>query len=388
VNRLVPLLAAAALAACASSPLRQVPDDAAIGRPAADAYRRAAAALDDGRAADALREIGPAAAIDPWHVPSHALRQDALAALGRGAEARAWYESAAAASPGDPARALLAARTAPRDGGLRERSYRAALAMEPHSVWARIALAYEIAHAARDESDRATALADTGYAVESLEASANAQARSVEAEQLAEEVAAEQPKLAAAYGAVADVLMAARRNVRGERATAAVKAAEKAALLDPGSAASWARVARARRLASDDAGAVAAYKQAIDLAPRDAALRAEQGRVLLDLRLDADAEAALAEAARLVPEDVGVAVNRGVALFRRGEWSAARAQFEHASRLAPLDPRPLEGLALTLAEEGRRKDAAAAMERYLAAGGPDRDGAKRFIDEMGAGGSK
>jgi Tfp pilus assembly protein PilF len=385
VKRAAALSAALLLAACASAPLRQVPDDVSIGRPAADAYRRAATALDEGRAADALREIGPAAAVEPWHVPSHALRQDALAALGREAETRVWYEAQAAAAPADPARALLAARSTPREGGMREAAYRGALAMEPGSVWARIALAYEIAHAARDETERAMTLADEGFPTESLEAQLRAHAHMLEAEHLSKEVVTEQPGLAAAHGAVADVLMASRRTVRGPRAADALEAAEKAARLDPAAAASWARVARARRLAPDDAGAAAAYERAIGIAPRDGALRAEFGRVLLDLRRNADAAEMLAEAARLVPDDVGVAVNRGVALFRVRELAAARAQFERATRLAPLDPRAFEGLALTLSEEGHRKAAAAAMERYLAAGGPDRDAAKRFIDEMGGG---
>lgn len=385
MNRLVPLVLGLLLAACGSLPPRQVPDGAAIGRPAADAYRRAAAALDDGRPADALREIRPAAEIEPWHVPSHALRQDALTALGRGAESRAWYESQAAAVPDDAARALLAARAAPREGGVREGAYRAALAMAPNSVWGRIALAYEIAHDARDESEQATSLADEGFPAESLEASARAQEHVVEAERIADEVAIEQPGLAAAQGAAADVRLASRRNVHGERAAQALAAAERASTLDPAAASSWVRLARARRLAPDDEGAAAAYERAIEIAPRDAALRAELGRVLLDLRRNSDAADVLAEAQRLAPEDLGVAMNRGVALFRVRDLASARKEFERASQIDPLDPRPLEGLALTLSEEGRRKDAAAAMERYLAAGGPDREGAKQFIEEMGSG---
>jgi len=385
VNRLAPLVAVVALAACRSVPVRQVPDSAAIGESASAAYRRAAAALDEGRPVDALREIEPAAAVEPWHVPSHTLRQDALAALGRESDAHAWYAAAAASAPGDATRALLAARVTPREGGSRETAYRAALDSAPGSVWGRIALAYEIAHVAHDESEQATALADAGFPRESLEASDRAQRHLLEASDLAEKVAVEQPGLAAAHGAVADVLMTSRRNIRGDRAARALVAAAEAARLDPGSAASWTRLARARRLAPDDPGAALAYERAIEIAPRDAALRAEMGRVLLDLRRNSDAEEALAAAQRLAPEDVGVAVNRGVALFRMRELPAARAQFERASKLAPLDPRPHEALALTLSEEGRAKEAAAAMERYLAAGGPDRDGAKRFIDEMRGG---
>ena len=382
MNRLAPLVAVLALAACGSVPVRQVPDGVAIGESASAAYRRAAAALDEGRAAEALREIEPAAAVEPWHVPSHALRQDALAALGRGSDALAWYAAAAAAAPGDAARALLAARVTPREGGARETAYRAALAAAPGSAWCRIALAYEIAHVAHDESEQATTLADTGFPRESLEASDRARAHLVEASALAEAVAKEQPGLAAAHGAVADVLMTTRRNIGGDFAKRALDSAAEAARLDPGSAASWSRLARARRLAPDDPGAAEAYGRAIEIAPRDAALRAEMGRVLLDLRRNSDAAEALAEAQRLAPEDVGVAVNRGVALFRMRDLPAARAEFERASKLAPLDPRPYEALALTLSEEGRKKDAAAAMERYLATGGPKRDEAKRFIDDM------
>jgi Flp pilus assembly protein TadD len=383
VHRLHALLVAAILCGCASQP-RAVPDAASLAPPEVDAYREAETALQSGDAAGALRTIAPAAEREPWHVPSHALRQDALVALGQEADARAWYADEAERHPEDAARALLAGRLAPRAGAVRETAYRVALKIDPSSVWARIALAYELARIANDDRTRATSLADGGFSADADAARGHAKAARAEAESLAKAVAAERPDLAAAQGALADVLLSGDLGPGDPDTAVAARAAEAAAHIDSGSAEAWGRAGRARRARSDDAGAVIAFTRAADLAPDDPVLKGNLGRVLLDLRRDGAARDVLEEAARLAPGDAVVAANHAVALFRTGRLDAAAREFGRAAELAPSDPRPLAGMALARSELGDRAGAAEAMEGYLAKGGSDRDAARRFIDAMRA----
>jgi tetratricopeptide (TPR) repeat protein len=375
------LLAAAILAGCTTTP-RAVPDAADLAGTEVEAFRGAESAVDAGDPERALRTIDPAAEREPWHVPSHVLRQDAFVALGREAEARAWYADEAERHPDDAARVLLAARLAPRTGGAREAGYRAAIKLDPGSPWPRIALAYELARVADDDGARATTLADGGFPADADAARKHAAAARAEAEALATAVVADRPDLGAAQGVLADVLLAADLGVTDSRTATAARAAEAAARIDSGSAAAWDRAGRARRVRADDAGAAIAFTRAADLAPAVASYKANLGRVLLDLRKDGMARDVLEQAARLAPADELIAVNHAVALFRTGRLEAAAREFERASALAPSDPRPLEGVALARGELGDRAGAADAMEGYLAAGGTDRDAAHRFIDAM------
>ncbi len=370
-----------ALSGCATAE-RQVPDEASLDPAGIEAYREAAVSLDAGEPEAALAEIGPAVAHEPWHVPSHALRQDALVALGREAEAAAWYSEELTRHAGDPARVLLVARVGARSGGMREAGYREALRLDPGSVWPWIALGYELARVARDETVRATALADAGLTEESDAAAKRSELAEAEAESFATVAAAERPDLAAAQGCLADVLLASRESVRGNRAVDALRAAEAAARLDDASPRAWNRVGLARRAVSDDEGAALAFARAAKLAPKDASIRANLGRVLLDLRRDSEASEVLEEASELDPGSSIVALNHGVALFRTRDLDDARKEFARAARLAESDPAPHEALALTLAELGDREGAALAMERYLATGGADRDAARSFVAEM------
>lgn len=376
---------AAALAACAS-PLRQVPDAQRLTESEVAAYRDAAAAMDDGDPARALRAIEPVAAHEPWHVPSHVLRQDALALTGGEAQAKSWYASEAAERPTDAARALLAARVGPRDGGARESAYREAAAREETATWARIALGYELVRRARDDLARATKFGDDGFIAAAAAALQSRTDAYAEAEKTARAVALARPDLAAAQAALADVLLAITNDTPRNLAPDAVRAAEAALALDVGSAAAWARAGRARRAKTEDAAAATAFERAVEIAPKNAGYRASWGRVLLDLRRDGDARDVLGHAARLDPNDEATAVNYALSLFRTKDLSAAETEFVRATRLDPSDPRAFNGLALTRAERDDRAGAADAMEKYLAVGGADRDAARRFIDEMrGAG---
>ena len=376
-------LAAALLLAHALVAAAAPPPPAPQNAPS-DAFAAAAAALEAGHASEALSRIEVIVAGRPWIVSAHMLRQDALAALGRGDESAQWYAAEAARDPQDTVKALLAARVSPREGGARESAYRDVFARDPALVWARIALSYELTRRARDEAARATTLSDGGFPDAARAAQESAAKARSEAREFAASAVSMRPDLAAAQAALADTLLGARESVRGQRAADALRAAEEAARLDPGSATAWERAGRARRAVSDDQGAVTAFERAAALAPRNAVVFANLGRVLLDLRRDAAARDALETAARLAPQDPVVAMNRGVAQFRLGDLEAAARAFERAARDAPADPRPFEGQALTLARLGRREEAAAAMERYLANGGADRDAARQFIERMRA----
>lgn len=385
MTRRLALAAVLLLAFGCSTPPRVLPDGAALTPDEADSFRDARSAFEGGDAEETLELVEPAAAREPWHVPSHQLRQDAFTALSRETQAREWYSAEAASHPEDAARALLAARLTSRLDGARETAYRAALKLDPSSPWARIALAYELVRVAADDHARATAFADTGFRVDADAARAHARSARAEATDLAESVVADRPDLAEAHGVLADVLMSGIRTPGDPRAPVAGRAAEEAARIDPASAAAWARVGRSRHERADDAGAAEALKRAVSLAPDDAGSWKNLGRVLLELRKDSDARSALEEAARLAPADAEVALNHAVALFRLGKTEAAAREFARAAKLTPSDPRPFEGIALARAELGQRDAAAEAMESYLANGGTDRDAARRFIDEMRGG---
>jgi len=379
--RLLVALTAAALAACAS-PLRHVPDGDRLTAREAAAYRDAVAAMERADPAHALQSIEPLAAREPWYVPAHALRQDALVLTGEDAKARQWYASEAANRPTDAARALLAARVGPREGGAREAAYRAAAAIAETSTWARIALAYELIRRARDDLAQATKLGDAGFVADAAAALQSRTDAYAEAEETARAVAQERPDLAAAQAALADVLLSITNETPRNLAPEALRAAETALALDSGSADAWARAGRARRAKSDDSGSATAFAKAVELAPANAGYRTSLGRVLLDLRRDEQARDVLAAAARLDPRDEQTAVNYALSLFRMKNLTAAEAEFVRAAGLDPTDPRAFDGLALTRAERGDRAGAAEAMERYLAVGGGDRDAARRFIEEM------
>ncbi len=384
MRRALALLLIVVLAGCAS--LRPVPDSSALDASQRDAYARAAAALDAGDAANALDAIQPVVAVEPWHVPSHVLRQRALHALDRWDEARAWYRAAVGARPNDAARFLLAARTM-EPGSARDAAVRAALALDPASPWARIAVAHEVLRAAAQTRAEATRLADQGWAQDAATAAARAEGAFAEAERLARLAATDRPDLASAHLALSAVLLARAADQHEGETTAkprrrAVAAAEAAAGIDPGDAAPHDLVGRVRREMAQDDAAAEAFEHAAELAPGDGSIVANLGRVLLDLRRDDEAIDALEAAARLRPDDAWVHVNLGVARFREGDPEGAEEAFARAASIAPLDPRPHEALALARAELGDRHGAADAMDAYLRVGGADRDTARRFIAEM------
>jgi tetratricopeptide (TPR) repeat protein len=286
---------------------------------------------------------------------THVLRQDAFRAAGRSQDARDWYGRSMAEYPDDPTRLLLNTRVAPGPDDARAAGYERALRLDPASAWARIALVYELLREREKTAAYGRRRADLGYRDEAAAAEQRA-ARCLErAEGLAREAIARAPLLAAAHGALADVLLLRCRlcepQERPPLEMEALEAAERCAGLSPGHPDVLLRLARALHGAAQDEDAAEALAEAIEIAPRDFVLHANLGRVLLDLREDEEALASLETAHGLRPRDVDVLLNLGVARFRTGDTVGARRAFLDASDLAPDDPRPIERLATIHAED-------------------------------------
>lgn len=371
--------------ACASSPAVRVPDAAALRDGHAAAWIDASAALRAGRARDALERLEPFVATEPWHVPTHLLRQDALRAAEGDAAVRSWYERAAAAAPLDGTRALLAARTQPRDARRRARAYDAARELDPGSPWGAIAVSSEALAEADDLERRAMDLLDRGFVAQSADVRRTIGPALDLAEGAARAAVQLGPELAEAHAARAEALLARRARSSSFPVAEALAAARQAVALDPTEPRFEALLSRALRSASDDPGAARALERALRLAPDDATLLAGLGRVRLDLGDDRGARSALERAVDRNPDDVAAWLNLGVALHRLGDSAGAVAAIRRAERLDADDPRILQALAFAYARAGRRADAAAAMEQCLAAGGAAREEGRTFIAEMRGG---
>jgi tetratricopeptide (TPR) repeat protein len=382
--RNVAVLVCLLLGGCAGV-VRSVPDGRRLDEAQRAAWAQAAGSLDRGRPEEAIEAVAPLLALEPWHVPSHVVYQDALRGLGREDELLAAY-APVAADGSDASRVLLAHRALPAQGGARETGYRRAVALDPQAAWPRLALAYELARRGTQALDEQERLTREGFSVPAEEAGTRGTASLEEAEALALAVAADHPRLAAAHGAVSDVVARAHSLGRRQaRQAQAFEAAQRAVDLDPADPRAQVRLANAARRSSDDDTAADALQEAVALSGGDAGIRALFGRVLLDLRRDAEARRQLERAADALPDDMAILVNLGVALYRLEEFADAVELYEFAYQRAPDDPRPLEGLALACARLGDHDRAADAMRLYLQRGGTSRQSGREFIERMEGG---
>lgn len=386
-GRLLLLLTALAVAACAGGAAEPVapPTGPAPVIPAASGDERRAVAdavllAVRGRHAEVLALLEPFAERDVWYVPTHVLRQDAMAATAGPAAVTAWYAPRAAERPGDAIRALLAARALP--AGTRSDAYRAALDLDPASPWTRIAMAADATDRAVRLTRRGTELADAGYEADAATVGGEADADATEAVQRARGVVADHPEIAQGHAVLAEALLTLR-SLRGALpsapATEIAAAARRAAELEPWDPRHLVRLARALRVASDDAGAEAALVRALALVPGDRVMLAGLGRVRLDLGNAKGAAEALEEAARGGIADATLLMNLGVARFRLGDTAGAIDALAAARKEAPKDPRVLENLAWAYGAAGRHEDAAEAIQAYIDCGGPDRESARTFL---------
>ena len=81
---------------------------------------------------------------------------------------------------------------------------------------------------------------------------------------------------------------------------------------------------------------------------------------------DAQAAADAAAATDAVPEAAALAYERALAAMRAQNWVQAELELEQLARDYPAYPGPLANLAIAYKHDGRRDDAAAAIERALA----------------------
>lgn len=387
-RRAAALFLALAAAACASVPQRQVPEADRLESDHVAAYREAADLRANGRLDEALERIEPYATVSPWHVPTQVLRQDLLVALRGRDAARAWYDRAATESA-DPAeralRELLAARLLAPDDPRRDAAYASVAARVPGSVWAQLAVTDAALRRAELLEARAVAASDAGRSADAASLRNDATASIDAALASASAAVAIAPGLAAAHGARSDALLAKRERTPGADIEVAADAARRAVELDPAEPRNLVRLARALRRTGDDEGAAKALEDALAIAPGDTVALARLGRVRLDLHDPRAAASLLERAVELNPGDAEAWHDLGVARYRNRDAQGAVDAFERAVAADGVrggDPRTLEALALTLAAQGRREAAADAMERYVAAGGADRDGARVFIAEM------
>ncbi len=340
------ILACALLSACGTA-----------GSPRAvtrnDAYGRALVAFAADDWDETITELADPLAREPWDVEAHLLHQDALAAAGRGDQARAYYEAQSVAAAADGARALLAARAMPREGDARLRAYRAAMVLDPDSAWVRAALASELIAAVRALDVEATEERDAGYPEDADALDADRATTLIEAVALAEGAVTAAPGLGAAHAAVSAARAAqahADSARRGELLEAAITAQRRAAELSAGDPRPWAALAVLQRTAGDDASAADSYRLALDLDEGDPVLLAGLGRTLLDRGEADDAVAALQQASIALPDNPFLLHDLGVARQRTGDLDGAVEALRRATEMAPDDPRPLRALALVLRE--------------------------------------
>ena len=117
------------LGACAGAPLA-VPEAERLSVDQQAYYRAALSAWIAGDAEGARAYLAELERIEPWYVPAHVLRQNAMLSPSERQEAVAWYSARAAERPDDAARVLLDGRLTPRDDGAREQAYRRARALD------------------------------------------------------------------------------------------------------------------------------------------------------------------------------------------------------------------------------------------------------------------
>lgn len=372
----------AACAAC-TTPARQAYLAERLSPAERAAFVTALGRLDRGDAEGALVVVQPVCAVEPWYVPAHVARQDALRRLGQDDEVARSYRDAAAALPGDGARVLLAGRTFADDAPEKAAYYRRALELDASSPWPVIALAYELLREAAQDEDEATRLSREGFLPASKERADRGAARRTEAEALARRAEQAHPVLAAAHALVADAMLASvDETSRRRRLDAALESARRAATLDPADPWMHVRLAAVLRIRGDDAGAAEELRSAYGLSGRAASVGARLARVLLDLSEDSEALDLLEAAAGVLQDDAVTWMNLGVARYRARDFAGAEEAYSWAARLAPDSPDPFEGLAVVRARAGDRDGAAEAMRSYLVNGGSDRERGQEFIDRM------
>lgn len=330
--RVLPLLLS--VTACATV---RVPGGATLTPTERRAFLDAREALDAGRAAEALESIGPALAVEPLHVPSHRLFQDAARAAGRLDLAGARYAASDAVAD-DWRRRLLRARLETdadaRLAGYRDAAERAALS-EP---WAELALSYELLRRLEASESEVRRHTDEGRAGEAGKAGVRASAAGEELEDRTRDLTRRHADRAEVW------ILAAQRYLVAGDPTEARTSAERAVELDPALWRAHSVAAEAQRRVGDDPAAAESLEQAWELAPARTSLAARLGRVLLDLQRDERAAEVLELVVGRRPDDLASRVNLAVAWARLGRLEEASVLARRLADERPGDARVAEVL--------------------------------------------
>ena len=297
--------------------------------------------------------LARAAALDPRDADVQLALGRSLAAISRGAEARAAFERAAALRPDDP---------------------------EPLEDLAALAEPAQALQHLAQAAERAERRFEFGRAERTWK----------RVRELAPQRAAE---VASRVGALHE------RQGDGERARAAF---ERAVELDPRDARPWKGLARVRRAAGDAPGAEAAYQEALELEADDPEALRGLGELYLEGGRPEQAQPVLEKALRLQPGDgrarrdlarslhEGGASERALAVLEeadppsapdlraaarihleRGETAPGRAALERAAEIDPGDPELQEELAAARRADGDAEQASEAAGAARILGGEE-----------------
>lgn len=335
-----------------------------------------------------VAELRAAVERRPEAVRPHLQYVKAMLRMGRRTQARQFYEGRAARPGATDAERTVAERlrTNGASSALR-RVYVAAAERNPSSPWWRLAQAeVEIAEADAwnrkrlDASDRG----DPRDERQAYRQAVGAVRRAQRALTLAAEIEPERAEVHLYRGFLRAVEgdMHASAPAQSAAYRAALSAFATAARLDASLVEAWNGLGETRFRTGDTGGSLAAYLHAARLAPADAQLRISLGVVLHELdRLD-EAAVQYRQAARLAPHDADPLLRLGDVRADARHWDRAVAAYREALE---CDPDALEAyvkMGTVLEHRGRRAEARAVFERYVAQGGERSAVVERRIERL------
>lgn len=269
------------------------------------------------------------------------------------------------------------------DAGAAMEEYRAALALDPAFLPARV----NLGNALMQAGDRAGARAeyaevrrrdpDNVFAAEGFAEIALADGKTDEAAAIylqAAEAAPVDPRYPTKAGRI---LLGAGKTDEG------VAQLTRALELDPGYLPAFAELAAMHLAAGDNAAAERIFRNAADYAPDSADAQASHGRLLAIVGDYPAAEARYARAVRLAPADASYRLELGRVLQRLARHEEAMAQLTEAQKLAPDNADVWMSLGDGYRDTGRNAQAVAAYRKFLDLAQPDafmRPVAERFIE--------
>ncbi len=261
--------------------------------------------------------------------------------------------------------------------------FRAALALDPAFVPARVNLGYALL-AAKDVAGARTEFAEVRrrdprnvFALEGFAEIALSEGKADEAVALYAQAAENAPVDPRYPTKAGRILLAAGKTAEG------MALLDRALELDPGYLPAFAELAAMHLVKEDYAAAERIYRNAADYAPEDAEAQASHGRLLAIVKDFEAAERRYARAVGLAPSNANYRLEHGRMLQYLSRHEEALAQFEETRRLSPDSADAWMSTANSYRDMGRKEDAVAAYRKYLELAKPDdimRPVAERFIE--------